>query len=70
MSDASANGLGRGLLQKNKNGLWDPISFTSCQLQTAYLAYADHEKEFLAVVHVLKKWRHYQHGENFEAAAD
>lgn len=70
MTDASAYGLGGVLLQETKDGKWQPVSFTSRLLRKAERNYAPTEREFLAVIHALQKWRHYLHGEHFTVVTD
>eukprot|EP00171_Calliarthron_tuberculosum_P002219 IDg2219t1 len=70
MSDASSYGLRGVLLQQEENGDWLPVAFTSRQLKKAELAYPVHQKECLAIVHALKKWRHYLYGEKFLVVTD
>ena len=70
MTDASAYGIGGVLLQEDDHGTWRPLSFTSRQLKKSELAYPVHQKECLAVVHALKIWRHYLHGETFQVVTD
>lgn len=70
MTDASAYGLGGVLLQLNTNGKWQPVAFTNRKLKKAERNYAPTERECLAVVHYLSKWRHYLHGEHFTAVTD
>ena len=62
MTDASDYGLGGVLLQESDDGKWRPVSFTARKLKGAEVRYTVTEKECLAVVHALRKWRHYLHG--------
>lgn len=68
MTDASSYGLG-GLLQQNEDGKWAPISCTSRIMKKAEHNYTPTEKECLAIVNALQKWRHYLHGEDFLVVA-
>ena len=70
MTDASAYGLGGVLLQQAQGGEWRPVSFTIKLMKKAERHYTPTEKECLAIVHALKKWRHYLHGEHFTAVTD
>ncbi|CAI7889354.1 unnamed protein product [Closterium sp. NIES-54] len=56
--DASDVALGAILFQEQEAGL-QPIAFESRKLTAAERAYPIHEREALAVVHALKKWRCY-----------
>ncbi|CAI7887071.1 unnamed protein product [Closterium sp. NIES-53] len=56
--DASDVALGAILCQKQEAGL-QPIAFESRKLTAAERTYPIHEREALAVVHALKKWRCY-----------
>ncbi|WVZ58037.1 hypothetical protein U9M48_008349 [Paspalum notatum var. saurae] len=52
--DASGSGLGCVLMQEGR-----VIVYASCQLKKHEVNYPTHDLELLAVVHALKKWRHY-----------
>ena len=70
MSDASNYGLGAVLLQEEE-GQWRPIGFISKKLKGAEINYTTTEKECLAVVFALQKFRHYlQGGPTFEVVTD
>ena len=70
VTDACAYGVGGAPLQENDHGTWQPLPFTSRQLKKSELAYPVHQKECLAVVHALKIWMHYLHGETFQVATE
>ncbi len=70
MTDASSYGLGGVLLQKDSEGAWRPVAYTSKTLKKSELAYTVTEKECFAVVHALRKWRRYLYGERFLVVSD
>ena len=63
MTDARAYGIGGVLLQRGEDDKWRPIAFTSRKLSGAEKTFTVTERECLAVVHGLRKWRFYLHGE-------
>lgn len=63
MTDASGYGLGGVLLQEESDGRWRPVAFTSRKLTDSERKFTVTERECLAVVHGLQKWRPYLHGE-------
>ena len=68
-TDASDFAIGAVLTQKE--GECDyPIAFESRKLSPAETNYATHEKELLAIVHALKKWRTYLEGNQFDIITD
>ena len=56
--DASRQGLGRVLMQNGRG-----VSYASRQLKNCERNYPTHDLELASVVHALKTWRHYSHGE-------
>uniref|UniRef100_A0A158P4Y1 RNA-directed DNA polymerase n=1 Tax=Tetranychus urticae TaxID=32264 RepID=A0A158P4Y1_TETUR len=67
--DASGYGLGAILLQKSDNG-WHPIAFASRILRGAELNYPISDKECLAIVWAVQKFRVYLEGIKFEVVTD
>src|ERR1044072_7076582 len=63
--DASLMGLG-GVLMQDKQ----VVAYASRQLKTHERNYPTHDLELLAVVFVLKLWRHYLYGSRFEVFSD
>jgi hypothetical protein len=64
-SDASATGLGAVLMQAGK-----PIAFYSKSLGPRALTLSIYEKEALAILEALKKWRHYLLGNQLTIRTD
>lgn len=55
--DASNKAVGATMVQNGR-----PVAFESRKLSGAELNYPTHDKELLAIVHALTKWRTYLHG--------
>ena len=68
--DASGVGLGAVLLQKQENGELRPIAFMSRKLTPAESRYAQIEREALAVVFGVTKFRQYLLGREFIVVTD
>jgi hypothetical protein len=68
-TDASNIGIG-AVLSMKKDGKWHPIAFESRKLNPAERNYPTHEKELLAIVHALVKWRCYLVGKHFTLHTD
>ncbi|GJP52310.1 hypothetical protein CLOM_g11436 [Closterium sp. NIES-68] len=59
-TDASSVATGAILCQDQGHGL-QPLAFDSRKLKPAECNYATHDREMLAIVHAIKKWRCYVH---------
>ena len=68
-TDASQVAIGAVLCQ-GEGKEERPVAFESRKLNPAETRYATHDQELLAVVHALKKWRHYLHGSRFVIITD
>jgi len=56
--DASGYAIG-GVLFQEQDGKWKPIAFLLRTMQPAEKNYEIYDKELLAIVEVLSKWRQY-----------
>jgi len=57
-TDTSEHTIG-GVLFQEQDGKWKPIAFLSRKMQPAERNYEIYDKELLAIVEVLSKWRQY-----------
>jgi len=57
-TDASGHAIG-GVLSQEQEGEWKPIAFLSRTMQPAEQNYKIYDKELLAIVEALTKWRQY-----------
>jgi len=57
-TDASGHAIG-GVLSQEQDGKWRPIAFLSRTMQAAERNYEIYDKELLAIVEALTKWRQY-----------
>ena len=68
-TDASDFAVGAVLSQLGEEGL-QPVAFESRKMIPAERNYAAHEKELLAILYALKKWRVYLEGRRFQIQTD
>ncbi len=60
--DASNFATGAILSQQQEDGLFHPIGFMSKSFSDTEWNYQIHNKEMLAIMHVLEEWRHFLEG--------
>ncbi len=68
--DASQGGLGGALLQPSSSGKLQPVAYTSCKLRPNEEAWAQIEKECLAIVAACDKWDLWIYGLNVTVHTD
>ena len=70
-TDASGHAIG-GVLSQEQEGKWKPIAFLSRMMQPAERNYEIYDKELLAIIEALSKWRQYllDAAETFEIWTD
>ena len=64
-SDVSGVGIGTVLMQEGR-----PLAFTSKALSPLHLGMSVNDKEMLAVIYVVTKWRPYLIGHQFQIRTD
>ena len=69
-SNASAYGLGAEVRQKQDNGEWKPIAYSSMSLTSAETRYAQIEKEALSITRAYDQLRNYVMGMSFHVETD
>ena len=68
-TDASKVALGAVLTQGTKSE-HRVVAFESRKLKPTETRYENHDRELLAIIHALVKWRHYLHGSRFTIETD
>lgn len=69
-TDASNISIGAVLEQQDSEGHFRPIAFDSRKLTPSEVNYPVHERELLAIIHTLRKWRIYLTGQEFDIFTD
>ena len=69
-TDASCVGIGAVLLQEDDTGGWHPVAYESKKLLSREKNYPIYEKELLALIYGLVKWRHYVYGRHIRCITD
>lgn len=64
-SDASGAGIGAVLMQEGR-----PIAYASKALSPSYLSLSIYDREMLAIIHAVTKWRPYLIGRRFQIRTD
>jgi hypothetical protein len=65
-TDDSDFGLGLVMSQKGGDGRFHSVAFHSRKLIPAEINYNIHDKELLAIVDSLTRWRHYLEGDEYQ----
>jgi hypothetical protein len=68
--DASDFAIGAVLSQKDQQNRWHPVAYFSRSLDSAERNYPVQEKELLALISALRKWRHYVFGYVVQVTTD
>src|ERR1700676_446252 len=69
VTDASGFAIGAALCQDHGNGQ-QPCAYISRKMNNHEVNYPVHEQELLAIIHALREWRHYLHGNQFTVITD
>lgn len=69
-TDASANGFGAILLQKQDDNKWHPVSYFSKRATEAESRYHSFELETLAIIYAIRRFHHYLSGKPFTIITD
>ncbi len=64
-SDASLYATGTILLQQDTNGDWHPVTYCSQSMNPMEQNYQVYDRELMAIIHSLHKWRCYIYGSSF-----
>ena len=70
LTDCSDDTMGACLAQLDDNGIERPVAYASATLSDAQQNYGITDKEGLAVVWAVKKWRHFIHGSSALVVTD
>jgi hypothetical protein len=70
LTDCSDYAMGACLAQLDENGIERPMAYASANLSEAQKNYGITDKEGLAVVWAVRKWRHFLHGSSAVVATD
>ena len=68
--DASQGGLGGALLQPTSDGKLQPVAYTSCKMRSNEEAWAQIEKECLAIIAGCDKWDLWLYGQSITVHTD
>ena len=70
-TDASDDAIGM-VLSQQQDGKWHPVAFMSRMMSSAEQNYEIYDKELLAIIEALRKWRQYLMGAKqcFEVLTD
>ena len=64
-SDASLYATGAILLQQDTNGDWHPVAYCSQSMNPTEQNYQVYDRELMAIIRALRKWRCYIYGSSF-----